>query len=969
MHRWIGSIVISGIIAIFWGFTTMQIQPSASETERSPYNPIQFAGVPFVQNYAKTTYKSGNQNWAVSCAENGMMHFANSDGLLSFDGQHWQRHSMPGNILVRAVTADKDGRIYSGGFGQFGFWEKDAYGQLNYHSLSDSLSAKDRPHDEIWKIYADQEKVLFQSFSSIYIYQGGKLKVFKSSDPFLFLFSVNGRYFVEVIAKGLFEFRESQLIKLIDKEAYGNSRILSILPFRDGEMLIGTAQKGIFLLKDREFAPWPNEMDEDFRKFQLNNGLRVLDAYYAFGTILNGVYILDERGKLVQHINKNNGLQNNTVLSLQQDKQHNIWAGLDNGIGRIEINSPIYYYDDRAGNLGTVYTSKIYDGKLYLGTNQGLYYSDWPAVRNRFNFHLIEGSQGQVWDLSVIDNQLFCGHNNGTFIVKGRQLTWLSSVTGGYLLTPLVGSENRLLQGTYTGLALFKKEGERWHFDQEIENFNEPVQYLQQTGNNRLWVSGYKGLYRLQLNEEQNKVVQKRRYREQEGLPNSPYINVFDLAGRTVFATDSGFYLYDEIADSFHAYEQLNERLGTFANANKIVAADDGQYWFTRKGNLALVAFGDGGRASIDSTQFGPLSNRMISYYENINALGTHLSLISLDDGFALYRRLQESTEKKIERPIIQKVEDISDSTARLIAFNQETLLLDAKQNNLRITFSLPHYGINEAQFQYVLEGNSKNWSAWSTLTQKEFTNLPSGEYRFSVRALVNGVVTPINSIPFEISAPWYRNTWAWIIYFALLVFLLLCLRKIYQYKLKRHREEVQQKMLLEQEDRLRKEAMENEQRLVRLKNSQLEKELASKNRELANSAMNIVYKNELLNNVHDELLQLKDHEGRKLSSDQLKKISKIIDEARSDERDWNVFEESFNEAHENFFKKLKANHPELIPNDLKLCAYLRMNMSSKEIASLLNITTRGVEIRRYRLRKKLNLDHDRSLTEFLIEI
>lgn len=154
----------------------------------------------------------------------------------------------------------------------------------------------------------------------------------------------------------------------------------------------------------------------------------------------------------------------------------------------------------------------------------------------------------------------------------------------------------------------------------------------------------------------------------------------------------------------------------------------------------------------------------------------------------------------------------------------------------------------------------------------------------------------------------------------------------------------------------------------MQLRNEQLERELANKRRELANAAMNIVYKNELLTNVHDELLQLKDNDGRKLSKEQLLKINKIIDDARSDERDWNFFEDSFNEAHENFFKRLKIDYPELVPNDLKLCAYLRMNMSSKEIASLLNITTRGVEIRRYRLRKKLNLAAGKNLTEFLME-
>jgi DNA-binding CsgD family transcriptional regulator len=100
-----------------------------------------------------------------------------------------------------------------------------------------------------------------------------------------------------------------------------------------------------------------------------------------------------------------------------------------------------------------------------------------------------------------------------------------------------------------------------------------------------------------------------------------------------------------------------------------------------------------------------------------------------------------------------------------------------------------------------------------------------------------------------------------------------------------------------------------------------------------------------------------------------LRKIQKVINDGMNDERDWNLFEDSFNEAHESFFKKLKAQYPDLVPNDLKLCAYLRMNMSSKEMSSLLNITLRGVEIRRYRLRKKLNVPHDKILTEFLMEL
>jgi DNA-binding CsgD family transcriptional regulator len=79
------------------------------------------------------------------------------------------------------------------------------------------------------------------------------------------------------------------------------------------------------------------------------------------------------------------------------------------------------------------------------------------------------------------------------------------------------------------------------------------------------------------------------------------------------------------------------------------------------------------------------------------------------------------------------------------------------------------------------------------------------------------------------------------------------------------------------------------------------------------------------------------------------------------------MFENLFDQAHENFFRRLKLAYPDLTPSDFRLCAYLRMNLSSKEIAPLLNISIRGVEEKRYRLRKKLNLTADQNLTDFII--
>jgi len=226
-----------------------------------------------------------------------------------------------------------------------------------------------------------------------------------------------------------------------------------------------------------------------------------------------------------------------------------------------------------------------------------------------------------------------------------------------------------------------------------------------------------------------------------------------------------------------------------------------------------------------------------------------------------------------------------------------------------------------------------------------------------------------VTILKFTILSPWYTNRWALIIYFVLCIGAYYAISHYYRLKIKRHRQEIREKLEKEHEEQLREEALSNEREIARIKNEQLQADLMGKSRELANSAMNIVYKNELLQKIREEISELKDNSGKKLADEQLRKIQKVIDDGMNDERDWNLFESSFNEAHESFFKKLKAQHPDLVPNDLKLCAYLRMNMSSKEMASLLNISLRGVEIRRYRLRKKLNLEHDKNLVEFLMEL
>ncbi|MDB5011329.1 MAG: hypothetical protein JWQ06_2118, partial [Mucilaginibacter sp.] len=688
---------------------------------------IKSIGVPYVQNYTKALYQSGNQNWSVAKDEHGMMYFGNSEGLLCFDGKYWQSYHMPNGLIVRSVAADLKGRIFTGGFGEFGYWQKNDRGKLTYHSLIPLIPAKFPLNEEIWKIYIDNDRILFQTFGSIYIYKNGRIRIIKAPKPYLFLFKTGKRYFVEQVGAGLSELVNDKLQFIPGSEVLGNSGVLTILPYQDNKLLIGTAKKGLFIYDGKQIIPWANQANNFLKTYQLNNGSVVGNKYFAFGTILNGIIIIDASGKVVQQINKSSGLQNNTVLSLYMDNEQNLWAGLDNGIDRIELNSSLYFYFDKTGRFGTVYSSLIYNNSIYLGTNQGLFYTEWAGNSNRlfqsFDFKLIPGTQGQVWDLSLIDGRLLCGHNDGTYQVNGNTINKISAVNGGWTIKKL--SNDQLIQGTYTGLVVYHKDaGGNWLFDHKIEGFGEPSRYVEQDDKGQIWVShAYKGIYKISLSNNLKKAVSVKYYDQRYGLPNSYNVNVFKLDSRIVFSSDGGFYIYDDITDHFYKYQQLNKRLGTFSASNKIIPAVGKKYWFINHGRVALADLSVPGNFTIDSNRFSVLNGRMVQHYENISRINNSIYLISVDDGFVIFHDEDALLNNKINLPrvLLRKVENI---TGKVTTISENTSGTEVEipypQNNIRIIYSLPYYRQSKITYQYFLEGYSKQWSDWSYQSQNE---------------------------------------------------------------------------------------------------------------------------------------------------------------------------------------------------------------------------------------------------------
>jgi len=763
---------------------------------------------------------------------------------------------------------------------------------------------------------------------------------------------------VQVLESGLYEWKDGQLSMISGSDIFIDKRINAILPFTDSSrMLICTAENGFFQYSEDQIDRWMSNHDQHFINDQINRGIKIDNNHFAIGTLLGGVYIMNESGEVLSQIDRNSGLDNNTILSLFQDKKGNLWVGLDNGVDLIKINSPLYYNSDISGELGSVYAAAIYEGDLYLGTNRGVFYTKFqqqPLVgEKKFNF--IPGSQEQVWSLAVIDDKLFCGHNTATFVIEDHQLRTISNIGGGYVTKEYPYNDQYIVQGFYNGLSIFKKTNGNWKFSHTLPGFSRLSKHIEFERENVLWVSHtHKGLYRLELNDDLTEITEIRSFAED----SKSYLNKINK--RVVFSSDSGFVYYDDIQNSFFSMAEINETLGDYAINSHVIPEGNDYYWIFKDGDCVRVKMDENYVGGIDDHVLNDLSEFLIPGNEDLYVVDSTYSIIYLDNGYAIYNNQWEDSHPDYEAKVFVSAFSFQNLKGEK---HQGSDFLDIpyRFNNISIELSFPEFARDEVLL-YNLLGYDSRWIETDGVQEINFQNLPFGDYVFNVKPEGKQDEQAV-SVNFSIKPPWYKSRTAQALYlFAFLSFALL-LVVLNRRKIKK----INQKHELERTRILEKEAAENERKLIKLRNENLRNEIKLRNSRLAKSTFSLIHKNNTLRSVKEELTKIKDELGVRFPTKHYRRLVRNIDRDLTSEKDWRLFEQSFSEVHEQFLHRIKDEHPELTPADIQLCAYLKMNLSSKEMASLLNITVRGVEIRRYRLRKKLGLEHDTNLTDYIM--
>jgi DNA-binding CsgD family transcriptional regulator/ligand-binding sensor domain-containing protein len=931
-------------------------------------------GVPGIKNYTKSEYRSGTQNWDIDQDDNGNVYFANENGLLQFDGLSWQLYKVANCLKVRSVKYDKNsGRIYVGGYSEFGYFESNDKGNLIYTSLSDLvIDSNFVESDFIWKIHIYKDEVIFQSFSGAYIYKNDKISSLKAPDRFQFSFKADNKLFFQDLNYGILEYNNGTLIPLKGTSVLNDYEIWGMFSMPNNKYIISTLEKGLFIYENEKITSWDTEANRFIKKNGSLGGISLKNDTYILNSVLNGTITCDVNGKVIQHLNIKKGLLNHTVLTSFIDYKNNLWLGLDNGISYVNKNSPFTFFDP-SYNLSTVYASIVHNNVLYTATNQGVFYHELNSSFSDNDFTLLKGITAQSWNLQVIGNELICSNNNGAYIIKDKKVIRKIDVKGYYGFKRIPTSPNYVVGANYGGFSLFEITKNGIELKGVIDGFYNSTLFFE-IDDNFIWLLRDENLYKMTLNVKNKTFTAIDKISHLNSTKNK--VNSLQkINGKVTFETNNQFYTFNNKENIFNEDLGLSNLFKNCLPVDYIKEDAIGNLWYTSNGSLGVLLKESLGSYKNSHTIFSNLTGNLVNDNLSINTHDAQNIFIGTTNGLANY-----NSKFKIDTTDKPKafIRSFTYNGGIVILGNPSekkvTYKMPYTKNNVKFTFSSPEFDNSKnLSFSFQLLPFDSNWSKWSKNTIKEYTNLTDGEYIMKVKTRNSyNKESDTKILKFVITPPWYKHYIAYIAYILILiliiyftsVFIKMRYRKREYYKTIEHR-----KIYLEKESKIRKEQYHLENQIQKLKREKLQSKLRSKNKELVNNSLQVVKKNKILNKIIKNLSDMEVNSFNETNKALFNSLKKNITKEINADNSWKDLEKHIKNVHFEFLKRLKEKCPTITPRELDLSTYLLMNMTTKEISEVMNISTKSASVSRYRLRKKLGLERDQNLTGYLLSI
>lgn len=921
------------------------------------------AFTPFFTTYQPKEYNAANQNWALAEDADGYIFACNDDCLLRFNGKSWETLYPFGdgkNVFLRSLYSDTEsGRMYIGGLREFGYLEIKADGSLEYVSLAGCFEGSQLANDQIWYITKVKDKIFFIYFSTYYIYDTNTEEVTQHYASTSWHYILEDRLFLVQRSGEIREYDGSSTDYGLATPDYSLPEpAMKVYSTLTGSRIAICEKSGLFISDPDGYK----RADRLGKAWGIaNSAIQCSDGTIIVGFRGSGIYAFSETGQILWCLNSGNGLINSTVHCLLEDTCGNVWAALAKGLVVIYKNGD-YLIPPASANTVEITAAHATDDKLFAGTKHGLSVVDLSSGKPMKEFSMKLRPENQVYSISEVMGQIIVGDEKNTYRLCNDKCTMLSNAPGGTDPRLIYGNDGKLymIQGSFTHLYVYAMDQEgKWKFRNTINGFLRPIHRLEIDHLGNLWLEHtYTGLYRIRLSGDLTNVVDVEYW--------GGRMHICKVGGRVLVHDTNGFSYYDDMTRELLPYDILNNSLGRFKYCDRVIDAKQGCYWLV-KDDMAILAFiADEEVRILDFVDYTKYETGM-SEPSTIVFWNEGRYLVGTEQGFMIHHTLSDtSSDSIVPRILIRSICSMKAGNIQKYNISAEEITVPNKSDLSVYAAVTGNRFFNSIKVEAMLTGYDGNAKVLGEDMATVWNRLPAGNYSLILKAsdaLGHEIAKKeilVSVRPSLLASPIF-------IILYVLSFACLCATAVLFVRmlLERQRNAINKKNA----EAMEHEKLKHERDLMSIRNEQLEESVLLKSKELATYSLIEARRNNVLKHLSEELSQIYYRSRPGILKKDYDRLIEIIQEGEFTEDNWNNFFMNFDLIHKSFFKSLKSAHSDLTPNDLRLCAYLRLNMSTKEIANIMGITVKSAEVAKYRLRKKLQVSSSVSLNLYLMSL
>jgi adenylate cyclase len=678
------------------------------------------------------------------------------------------------------LVNDNFGKVYCGGYNEFGILQPDIFGKMRYKPLYiDSTKNMGQIQSMIF-IY---NKLFIATQKSLYVFNNNTVEQIYTDVEYLNISLVNYRLYMSC-SKGLMLINLENEILFIDNftSEIFSEKILKVIP-NNNDLLI-VSNKKIYLYQNNKLSDFDITISNIISKYGFGDIKILSDGTYALGTQKGGIFFFDVNGNKIHFLNKNTGLHDDRIYSLFIDSKDNLWATFSNGLAKIEIPSAFSYFDNNLGLRGKVNSILKHNDILYVATSNGLYFLNENTnndINKNKGFLKINELNNNCYQLLSDKDILYIVCENALYSLIDNKITLIHKDECKFIIKSF-NTNNLYYLATKNKILKLKHTSKHFYIEDESANINADISTIAEDST-KIWVGTYlNGIFSIDKNNftSTSSIVH---YDSGKGLPKqASWIEVYKTSKGILFSTYLGLYRFDVSLQKFYKDNHISQPNFYYKRrVHPIVEDLNNNIWFSYeiddmyKKNIS-VAWNiiDDERYTVISNPFKKIENFVSeTIFPDNNFVvwfGGFDGIVRMD-----FRKFhQDSLDSKT---LIRQIKIGYDS---ILTYSTEfnnfyttyNTDIDYKYNSIKFIFSTPIYENNfQVRHQYFLEGYDREWSQLSNSSMKEYTNLPPGEYCFKVRAQnIYGLLSKEAVFKFRIKKPFYTTWWAIIGYSAIFI-------------------------------------------------------------------------------------------------------------------------------------------------------------------------------------------------------